>query len=429
MSSQGTSVGTQAGQAGRGREAKLQALGMKAVSTLYMIVRNLRMYEPDNAIFAQPLEVFREVINTVVAYDRRFDLQAAGTMLALNGHMLRVDFSSLENLRHLTNEFKDRDIGGFYVERPVQLEDLKAFLQAFSAGRLADEDVQLSGSVPIKATKYRTIVAKLKEDANQAIEAGRKIDRKKYALTVYARAIYFMRRFLERVQSGGELPATTAAGRIIRDFVDLYRDQTDHFLGMTTTRRSEEYVVYHSVNTSLLSLVVGVELGLSREQLLDLGKAALFHDIGVVGADQSVMNKHGALSKEERERITKNPLFAAKILLKSRPLDLSALKCILAAHEAKLHFSRPHTDDAGKTKMVKTKGLGLTGRIIHVASCFDALTSPRPYRDAFSPQAALNIMRSQMAHEFDPDVLRAFVRVLGNHVVKNLGDGVTMEIA
>lgn len=412
---------------GAGREAKLQQLGTKAVSTLYMIVRNVRMYDPDNEIFSQPLEMLRETVNTVVAYDRRFDLQAAGTMLALNGHLLRVEFSSLENVRHLTSELKERDIGGFYVERPVTIEDLKTFLRAFTSNSLETEP-ELQGSIPIRASKYRSIVAKLKETSESAIDASRKIDRKKYALTVYARAIYFMRHFLSRVQSGKDLPNMTPASRIIRDLVDLCMDQRSHFLGMTCTRSSDDYVAYHSVNTCLLAIVTGTQLGLTRNQLLDLGKAALFHDIGVVGADQALMNKQAALSREEREKITKNPLFAAKILLKGRPLDLTALKCILAAHEAKLHYSRIVTDPAGHQHYEPRGDVGVFGRIIHVCSIFDALTSPRPYREAFSTEAALQIMHSQMRHEFDPRILQVLTNVLARQVVRALGDGVTMEL-
>lgn len=412
----------------RGREAKLQAFGTQAVSTLYMIVRNIRMYDPDNEIFSQPLEMLREVINTVVAYDRRFDLQGAGTLLTLNGYLLRVEFSSLENVRHLTNEFKKRDIGGLSVERPVQIEDLKAFLRMFTAQAFAD-DGQLGGHVAIRVTKYRTIASKLKEQADKDIQEQRNLDRRKYAMTVYARAIYFMRRFLEHVKSGHKLPNTTAAGRIVRDFVDLCSEQKNHFLGLTCARSSDDYLAYHSVNTTLLSIVVGNALGLSRMQLFDLGKAALFHDIGVVNMDPAVLNKHGPLSAEEWQSIRQNPLFAAKIMLRGRPLDLSALKCILAAHEAKLHYAKPRYTETGQVEYVARGDIGLFGRIIHLASCYDALTSPRPYREAFSPETALGIMHSQMRHEFDPVLLEVFSAILRNQVVKSLGEqGATVEI-
>ena len=56
------------------------------------------------------------------------------------------------------------------------------------------------------------------------------------------------------------------------------------------------------------------------------------------------------------------------------------------------------------------------------------MTSPRPYRDAFTIEAALGIMHTQMVAEFDPLLLRLFTKIMNNHIVKTLG-GATMEIA
>ena len=88
----------------RGREAKLQSIGKQAVSTLYMLVRNVKMYDPDNDIFVQPFENLRKSINTIVAIDGSFNLQAADTQVYLNNKQLKLDFQSLDNVRYLTDE-------------------------------------------------------------------------------------------------------------------------------------------------------------------------------------------------------------------------------------------------------------------------------------------------------------------------------------
>src|SRR5262245_55992331 len=74
----------------RGREAKLQQLGRQAISTLYMLVRNVKMYDPDNDIFAQPFENLRGAINTIVAVDGVFQLQASGTSVYVNSKQLQL---------------------------------------------------------------------------------------------------------------------------------------------------------------------------------------------------------------------------------------------------------------------------------------------------------------------------------------------------
>jgi HD-GYP domain-containing protein (c-di-GMP phosphodiesterase class II) len=419
---QAPSMFTQDALPTKGRKAKLQALGRQAIGTLYMLIRNVRMYDADNAIFSQPLEQLRECINTVIAVDGKFDLAAAGTVLTLNGTIITVDFSSLENVRALTNELKSRDMGGLQANRPVHQQELKAFLRAFTT---QDANVDaIDGLVNVKVAKYRTILEQLHKRSETEIAQHRKIDRKKYAFAVYARAVTYMKKFIAGVaEHREELPTNTPAIRLVRDFVDICLEQKgsdgksnpperNMFLGMTAARQSNEYLPYHSVNTCLMSIVVGAELGLAREQLFDLGRAALFHDVGAAGADQTIINKVGALTANERNIVAQNPYLGAKVMLKARPLDLGALRCILAAAEAKQPYFRIETDpQTGKARW-HLQSLGLFGRIIRVCSTYDALTSSRPYREAFPPSTAIAMMTTQMKHEFDPHLLATFVKVL-----------------
>lgn len=411
----------------RGREAKLQQLGRQVISTLYMLVRNVKMYDPDNDIFVQPFENLRQAINTIVAIDGHFAMQAVATTVYINGKQLQLDFQSLDNVRFLTEEMKNRDVGGFNVTRPVQVQELKDFIWIFSPqnDKAADEQgAEGRRLTNIKVGKFQKIVEQLEKEEDAAIEAERKVDRKKYAMTVYARGIYYMRRFIERLQAGGQLPTMAPASRIIRDFVDICHEQRAHFLGMTTTRSLEEYLLFHSVNTALISIVVGHELGMNRAQLHDLGMAALFHDIGMAEVDQSIVNKRRALTKEERRVIDLYPLHTVKTLLKGRSLDAQMTKHIIAAYESKVDYSMPMKDKDGNVKLMLPKvELGIFGRIINIAACYDALTSARPFRDAYGPEVAMTLMVSDMKYKFDPWLLKIFMRVMAIQPVKIMDKG------
>ena len=406
----------------KGRKGKLQALGKQTIGTLYMLIRNVRMYDAENEIFNQPLEQLRECINTVISFDGKFDLAAAGTVLTLNGSIITVEFSALENVRALTNEFKSRDMGGLQADQPVTQQDLKAFLRAFMAQD--EESDALDGLVKLKASKYKKIMEQLSKQSEAEIDLHRKTDRKKYAFAVYARTITYMQRFISAVGAHkDELPNNTAAIRLVRDFVDICAEQRgadgkpaaperNMFLGMTVARDSSEYLPYHLVNTCLTSIVVGGELGLSREQLFDLGRAALFHDVGVASADQEIMNKAGELTEHERRVVASSPYLGAKVMLMARPLDLGALRCILAATEAKQPYFRIATDAATGKARWHLQSLGLFGRIIRICSIYDTLTSSRPNHQALSSSAALEKMSTETQHEFDPHLLSLFVKVL-----------------
>jgi len=158
--------------------------------------------------------------------------------------------------------------------------------------KVQGEEEVLNTHVTIKRKKHAHIVAKLRHQNSAA--AQQKVDRKKYALTVYARAIYYMREFLKDLAQNIEgdkrsMPNMLPSSKIVRDFVDICVDEKQHFLGLTATRNSNDYLSYHLVNTCLISIVLGLELGLSKEMLLDLGKAALFHDIGVTSIGDELL--------------------------------------------------------------------------------------------------------------------------------------------
>lgn len=411
----------------RGRDTKLQQLGRQTISTLYMLIRNVKMYDPDNDIFVQPFENLRTAINTIVAVDGLYQLQACGTTVYVNNKQLQLDFASLDNVRFLTEEFKTRDVGGFSVNRPVQLQELKDFIWIFSPRneQTAEEDgVAGKKLLNIKVGKFARIRDQLDKLEDSAIEAERKVDRKKYALTVYARTIYYMRKFIERLQSGGQLPSMQPAQRLVQDFVDIAAEQRSHFLGMTTTRSVDEYLLFHSVNTMLIAIVFGQELGMSRSQMHELGMAALFHDIGMAEIDPSILNKRRQLTKEERRRIDLFPLHTVKTLLKGRSLDMAMTKRIIASYEAKVDYSVPMKDKDGNVKLMLPKvELGVYGSVINVAATYDALTSARPFRESYGPEVALTLMMSDMQYKFDPFLLRVFMKVMAIQPVKVLPPG------
>lgn len=411
----------------RGRDTKLQQLGRQTISTLYMLVRNVKMYDPDNDIFIQPFENLRQAINTIVAVDASYQLTAVGTTVYVNGKQIQLDFASLDNVRFLTEEFKNRDVGGFSVTRPVQVQELKDFIWIFSPqnDKDADEDGAAGRKLlNIKVGKFAKIQEQLDKEEDAAIEAERKVDRKKYAMTVYARTVYYTRRFIERLQSGGQLPSMQPAQRLVQDLVDICAEQRSHFLGMTTTRSVEDYLMYHSVNTALIAIVFGHELGLNRAQMHELGMAALFHDIGIAEIDADILNKRRSLTKEERRAIDLFPLHTVKTLLKGRSLDQSTIKRIIAAYEAKVDYSMPMKDQHGNVKLVPPKvELGLYGSIINIAACYDALTSARPFREAYGPEVALTLMMSDMMYKFDPFLMKVFMKVMAIQPVRVLTPG------
>ena len=184
------------------REQKIQALGKQIVSTLYMLIRNVKIHQPDNAIFLKPIDTLREAMNRVIATERSLNLQAADTNVYLNNARVKFDFSALETVTFLTKEFERRDIGGFSTNRPVTSQEIRDFLWVFSGEYQVKEDGVDGHQLPsMKLARYAQ-VKELLDKLQAEPDLNEQIDRKKYLMTVYARSVFFMRMYFQRIAKG-----------------------------------------------------------------------------------------------------------------------------------------------------------------------------------------------------------------------------------
>jgi HD-GYP domain-containing protein (c-di-GMP phosphodiesterase class II) len=408
---------------GRAYSEKLQTLARALISNLYMLIRSVKMYDPDNGVFQKPLIQLQDVVNQIISKEGKLELVGVKDSVYLNNMLVKVDLNAIENLRYLLGELRSKDVGGFTLTKPVTVPELKNFIWIFSKEQsAAAEEDGLAGRklLNMKVAKFSKLREKLnKEDLDNPNE--QKVDRKKYAMTVYGRAVFFLSKYLESVKAGKPLN-TSKALRLVQDFVDISFDQKTHFLGLTTlNKRESEYLVYHQVNVCLMSIIFGVELGLTKPQLRDLGYIALFHDAGMSTIPEQLATKRGALTPEERTLIQKAPLISVRNILMEKGFTRSTLLRVVSTFEHKSDFGTAVRDARGNIQMIIPKtSLGVYSKIIAICDAFDALTSRRPYRDPYGPEVALMLMWSEMRNKFDPELLSVFMRVMAIQPVKVL---------
>ncbi|WP_224248938.1 HD-GYP domain-containing protein [Hyalangium gracile] len=412
------------GEYGRAHSEKLQSLARGMVSGLYMLVRSVKMYDPDNAVFEKPLVQLQDIINQIISKEGRLELVGVKDSFYLNNMLVKVDLNSIENQRYLLTEMRAKDVGGITVTKPITLPELKNFVWIFSkeqTQQVEEEGLANRKLLNMKVAKFSKLRERLNKEADRLENPDdQKVDRKKYAMTVYARAVFFLQKYLESVRAGKPMNSSKAL-RIVQDLVDISFDQRTHFLGMTTTKREAEYLVFHQVNVALMSIVFGAELGLTKPQLRDLGYIALFHDAGMTTLPEELATKRGALTPEEKAQIQKAPLISVRNILMEKGFSRSTLLRVVTTFEHKADFGTAVRDSRGNIQMIIPKtNLGVFAKIIAICDAFDALTSKRPYRDAYGPEVALMLMWTEMRNKFDPELLQVFMRVMAIQPVKVL---------
>ena len=183
------------------------------------------------------------------------------------------------------------------------------------------------------------------------------------------------------------------------------------------------------MNTCLISVIFGQELKMSREQLHQLGMSALFHNVGMVEVSQIILNQEGPLTAEQRRQIDLFPLHTVKTLLSGRGLDQETVQRVVAAYESKVDYSRPMKKADGEVQLLTPKvELSLFGRMIAIASVYDALTSARPFREAYGPELAMCLMIHDLKYKFDPFLLKVFMKVMAIQPVQVMEGEHTIQL-
>jgi HD-GYP domain-containing protein (c-di-GMP phosphodiesterase class II) len=262
-------------------------------------------------------------------------------------------------------------------------------------------------------------LSEIVEDHAPVKDDNRQADGRRHALTVYARTIYYMRSYVTSLHGKGEPVSLNKAGRYVQDLVDIYCDQPANFLGLATLKNDDEYWCFHSVNVAVLAIAIGAQLGLNKAALRDLGTVALFHDIGKIDLNSELLLKNGKLSPDETQQLRIAPLFSVIRLLRTRQINRATIQGILTAIEHNAYFRSSVKDLRGDTAfVVERTDLGVFSKIIALANTFDALTSRRPFRKAYSPEVAVALMWSELHNKFDPLYLRVFMNVMNISAVR-----------
>ena len=171
----------------------------------------------------------------------------------------------------------------------------------------------------------------------------------------------------------------------------------------------------HLTRMSLYSAIIAEQMSkesiyseqIDSAYIRDVFRFAPMHDIGKVGIEDSILLKPGKLTVEEREEMQKHPEIGAAVLKRceSQMNDLGHSVFTIGIEIAESHHEK--YDGSGYPNKLKGEGIPLSARIVAAADVFDALTSKRPYKDAWPVEKALAVMYDDSGKHFDPEVIKA----------------------
>lgn len=159
----------------------------------------------------------------------------------------------------------------------------------------------------------------------------------------------------------------------------------------------------HSHRVAELTVELAVKYGMNQNEITHIRRGALLHDMGKLGVPDHILHKPGSLTEEEWVIMKKHPQFAYDMLYQIeylRPaLDIP-------------HYHHEKWDGTGYPAGLKGEGIPIPARLFAIMDVWDALTSDRPYRSAWSREDALNYIKEQSGKHFDPKVVELFIQTI-----------------
>lgn len=298
--------------------------------------------------------------------------------------------------------FEDAGVGAVGFRRDVTPQDIDALLRVLRG--------ELPVTTPIPGLAVNQVEPAVAGATTAARGIGRSVDFARQTVsTAYVNA------------AEGGAPDVDTVLRIARQLTGDVLADTDRAVLMAVTRgqcsRPER-----SVDTAILAVAAGRELGRTREELATVAAGALLADIGLARLPSEVTHHHEPLTPDQRRLVHCHPVDGATLLLSSADGILAAAATIALQHHARV-------DGNGYPQLGVGARPTVHAQLVGIADTYGALIRPRPYRRAARPRHAIATILAERGHAWDAPVVDAFVDVLGTHPIGSYVRMASGEIA
>ena len=205
---------------------------------------------------------------------------------------------------------------------------------------------------------------------------------------------------------------TEEAKTVVRQLVDVISTDANAAVWLTQLKRKDEYTSLHCLNVCVLTLAFCRYLGYTGEDLQTIGLGALLHDIGKTQTPLEILNKPGALTRDEFSVMKRHAEDGYQLMQRTGKLPEVALSIIRSHHE--------RIDGAGYSRGLLGDELELPVLAVAIADVYDAMTSDRVYHRAMPTDKALRMMYDHADNAFGRTLVEAFIRCVGIYPVGSL---------
>jgi putative nucleotidyltransferase with HDIG domain len=361
-------------------------------------VRAAQLYASDHPLIGRNVEGLLAVLKPL------HTLQASIAVGIVGSHFVVSDTPMSKasvGMSELIKRLRDHKIERISFERGITADEAASFIHAVAVlGKNAAADA--AWSFPHIRVGRIVTEDRSSDGISGDIAAIRQL---------YSKAVTAAEAAWESAATEGQ-PDLPAALQTVEGLADAVTQNRTALVALTAMRNYDNYTFTHMVNVSILTMGQARALGIEGRLLREFGLSALMHDIGKVRTPKEILNKPDKLTDAEFEIMRKHTVDGAEILRRTPEMP------ILAPVVAFEHHLR--MDGTGYPFGAKRSQLNLGTSMCGIADVYDAMRSQRAYQQAFPTDRILAVLKRNDGTQFDQNLVRRFVQLLGVYPPGNL---------
>lgn len=347
---------------------------------------------------------FKKSIDRAYAALRDVLRERQNLVIGIVGEELAFEKEIFFDLSKASRQFilylKERGIERIEFTQGLENEELSKFITFLTTPKEElrhepEEALPLLGIKNIIAGKIKVSSSALNDKVEKAIDY----------LSLYENSLDKFTDSLEKVLNEQEIDHLSLrlnVSNVMESLLGRYQE----FLNFATMKRYDLRTFFHVINVSILSMYFSSKMGLAKEEILDIGTAALFHDIGKLYISRKILQKPAQLTAEEFSEIKSHVIIGSEILLKY--VDTLGELPVVICFEHHLRY-----DLSGYPKVSFYKKPHIASLIVSICDIYDALSQRRGYKNDYPPKMIYDLMMKAKGTTFEPHLLDRFFKIIG----------------
>jgi putative nucleotidyltransferase with HDIG domain len=358
-------------------------------------LRGAQLYAPDHPIVKRNVSALAETITAALAAHPTLTIGIVEEDLVIGDVPVP---RAAETMGELMRRLQQAGIERIVIDAGVEPEEITELVQTVARAE--------RGAAPVTPRLQHIRVGKLQVE--QRVEA---VGDMATFQRLYTDAVGIAERLWDSADTEGKPDADAARG-IVDSLAQAVAQNRTALLALTALKNYDNYTFTHMVNVSILTMGQGRGLGLEGAALRQLGLAALLHDIGKVRTPPEILNKTEQLTDREFDILKRHTVDGAQIL-RTTP-EVPALAPVVAFE----HHLR--ADGTGYPRGVSRPALNVATMLCGISDVYDAMRSQRVYQQAFPTDRILAVLQRNDGRQFDQNLVRRFVQLVGIYPAGNL---------